>query len=74
MKTVDRVAVSVPVEIRERMKSFPDVNWSQLATVAFVREMNKLSFSEAPIVGDTLESRVSRIEQLLGISLPSTKE
>ena len=41
------VSVSVPTELREKMKKIKFVNWSQVATAAFERRVSELEILEA---------------------------
>ena len=43
---MDTVSVSVPENLREKMKKFSFINWSQVANSAFGKRVSELEFLE----------------------------
>lgn len=60
-----QVCITIPKIVKEKMKQFPNLNWSRIAAAAFVRAMEAKGIDGEELL---LTARVERLEDLLGIS------
>ncbi|MBI5399424.1 hypothetical protein HZB07_02235 [Candidatus Saganbacteria bacterium] len=54
------VTLEIPVELNEKMKHFPDLNWSAIARQAFMQKLRDLEF----LAGFKAESELTQADAL----------
>ncbi|MBU0458737.1 hypothetical protein KKF03_04825 [Patescibacteria group bacterium] len=38
------MALSIPIELKHKLETFPEINWSEVAKQAFMQKINDLEF------------------------------